>query len=352
MTVKKESFGTVKQSETALYTLENGQGMRVQVTSFGAAIVSVTLKDKNGTMQDVVLGYDSAEEYASHEGHFGAVVGRCGNRIDKGRFELNGKTYQLAANDNDNNLHSGSDFFGMRIWHTEAVTEDSVTFTLHDADMQQGFPGNMDCRITYTLTEDNTLRLHYGAVCDEDTVANLTNHVYFNLGGQHAGTVEDTVMTIHAAGYTPVRDFKAIPTGEIASVAGTPMDFTSPRVIGKDIDSDFEQLRCVRGYDHNFVIGQDKGEIKTCAEAYSPATGITLICRSDLPGVQFYTGNFIEDGLKGKGGAVYQRRGGFCLETQYFPNSLNQEGFAKPILKAGENFDSVTEYQFSVRSGE
>lgn len=349
MAVTKEIMGKTPQGETVeLYTLSNTKKTAAKITTLGAAICSILVQDKNETMQDVVLGYDTPEEYYNNGGHFGAVVGRSGNRIDKGRFTLNGKTYQLAINDNENNLHSGPDYFGKRVWHVEQVTDDSLTLSLHDEDGRQGYPGDFDCRITYTLTEDSALRLHYEARCDQDTVANLTNHVYFNLGGHDSGSIADTVLQMKAPYYTPVRDHQAIPTGEIAPVEGTPMDFTSPRVIGQDIDADFEQLRFVGGYDHNFVLHEDKTTVQEFAHAYSPKTGIAMTCYTDLPGVQLYAGNFIHENTPGKGGVMYQKRQGFCLETQYYPNSINQEGFAKPILKAGEKLDSVTVYQFGV----
>ncbi len=350
MAVTKQSMGSIPGGQEAeLYTLTNDKKTEVKISTLGAAIVGIVFQDKQEIMQDVVLGYDTAEEYYRNGGHFGAVVGRSGNRIDKAAYTLNGKSYSLQVNDNENNLHSGPDYFGKRIWNVEKVTDDSVTLSLHDADGQQGYPGNFDCCITYTLTENNALRLHYEASCDQDTVANLTNHVYFNLSGHDSGSIEDTVLTLRAESYTPVRDHQAIPTGEVAPVKGTPMDFTSPRVIGQDIDSDFQQLTFVGGYDHNFALHADKGLVMEFGQAYSPKTGILMTCYTDLPGVQLYAGNGIKAGTKGKNGAVYNRRQGFCLETQYYPNAINQEGFAKPILKAGEKYDTVTVYQFSVK---
>lgn len=348
MSVIKESFGSSKDGkELFLFTLKNDK-IKAQVTNLGATIVSVVLQDKNENDTDVILGYDTSEEYYKNNFFFGAVIGRSGNRIDKGCFELNGKTYQLDINDNDNNLHSGLNGFDKRTWEVERVGDDSVTFSLKDADLEQGYPGNFDVCITYTLTEEGSLVLHYEGTCDQDTVANMTNHVYFNLGGHGSGTILNHEMTMLTSKYTPIRDYQAIPTGEIASVEGTPMDFTTTHVIGERIDDDFAQLTYVGGYDHNYVIKQDKGTVEKFAEVYNPKTGICLEAFTDLPAFQFYAGNFITP-HKGKGGADYDKRGGFCLESQFIPNSINQEGFAKPILKAGEKYDTMTTYRFSVR---
>ena len=265
MAVTKTSFGTSKNGEAlTLYTLDNGS-MKVGLTDLGATIVSVCLQDKYEKMRDVVLGYDTPEGYEQNTCFFGAVIGRSGNRIDKGRFTLNGKTYQLDINDNENNLHSGRKGFDLRKWETESVGEDSVTFMMKDADMQQGYPGNFTVCVTYTLTQDNRLVLHYQGECDADTVANLTNHVYFNLGGHDSGSIEGQELQLLCDAYTPVIDHQAIPTGEIAPVEGTPMDFRAGKPIGQDINADFEQLKFVGGYDHNFVIKGEKGVVQKFA---------------------------------------------------------------------------------------
>ena len=349
MAVTKQAFGKMPDGrDVNLYTITNTQGMQVKLTDLGAAIVSVILKDKNGKETDVVLGYDNPEAYLSNGGHFGGVIGRSGNRIDKGHFRLGEKEYQLELNNNENNLHSGPKFFDHRLWRTEQISDDSVSFFLQDADMEQGYPGNFQVSVTYTLTEDGALRLHYEGESDQDTVANMTNHVYFNLAGHDSGDVLEQEIMLTAKSYTPVRDQQAIPTGEIAPVAGTPMDFTSPKKIGEEINADFEQISFGGGYDHNFVLKDRKGKLEKFAEAFCPETGICLEAFTDLPGVQFYTGNFIGD-REGKGGAIYRKRQGFCLESQYYPNSINQEGFEKPILRAGEKYDTTTCYAFSVR---
>ena len=343
MSVTKEAFG----SEYTLYTIQNQNGTVAKVTDLGGTLVSLLFQDKNEVMRDVVLGYDTPEEYVKNDFFFGAWVGRSGNRIAQAKFELNGRSFSLTVNDNENNLHSGMDFFHLRRANVTAVTEDSVTFEIVDKDLQQGYPGNFTAQLTYTLTEDDVLRLKYSAVCDQDTVCNMTNHSYFNLGGHDSGSILDTQLKLSCEAYTPVIDSQAIPTGELRPVEGTVFDFTKAKTIGQDIEADDEQLKFVGGYDHNFVIAKEKGTTVKFAEAYQPKTGICMECYSDLPGVQLYVGNFITK-HSGKGGAVYDYRGGFCLETQFYPNSINQEGFAKPVLKAGETFESVTSYKLSV----
>ena len=348
MAVTVKEFGKSKEGKDLhLYTLDNGK-IKVTLTDLGATIVSVVMQDKNENYVDVVLGYDTAEEYYANSCYFGAVIGRSGNRIDKARFSIGGKEYQLDVNDNENNLHSGKNGFDKRVWNVVNTEGRSITFYLQDADLEQGYPGNFEVCVTYTLKDDNTLVLHYEGKSDADTVANMTNHVYFNLAGQGSGDVLGHEVTLCAKEYTPVIDEQAIPTGEYAPVAGTPFDFTSPKLIGKEIDADCDQLKFVGGYDHNFVIKREKGVVKKFAEMYCPATGICLEAFTDLPGFQFYSGNFITD-HQGKGGIVYHKRGGFCLESQFYPNSINQEGFAKPILKAGDKYDTTTSYRFSVR---
>ncbi len=349
MAVTVKEFGkAMNQEPLHLYEISNQNGMTVGLTELGATIVSVKMQTKNENVIDVVLGYDTPDDYYANSCFFGAVIGRSGNRIDKGCFELNGKTYQLDINDNDNNLHSGLNGFDKRIWKVERIGDNSVTFSLKDADMEQGYPGNFSVCITYTLTDEGSLILHYEGECDQDTVANMTNHVYFNLGGHDSGTILDHEMTMRASKWTPIRDYQAIPTGEIAPVEGTPMDFTTTHTIGERIDADYDQLKFVGGYDHNYVMKQDKGTVEKFAEVYCPKTGICLEAFTDLPAFQFYAGNFIGP-HKGKGGAAYDKRDGFCLESQFIPNSINQEGFAKPVLKAGEKYDTTTTYRFSVK---
>lgn len=322
----------------------------MMVTDLGATLVKLLVPAKNGEIKDVVLGYDSPEGYMENTCFFGAVIGRSGNRIDKGRFTINGRTYQMDINDNENNLHSGTNGFDKRKWEVKAVDEEknSITFALNSPDGDEGFPGNFQVCVTYTLTDENEIRLHYEATSDADTVANLTNHTYFNLAGHDSGSIEGQELQILADAFTPVRDSQAIPTGEITPVAGTPMDFTEAKTIGRDIEADFGQMKYVGGYDHNYVLSDRTGEWKKMAEAYCEKTGIVMEAFTDCCGVQFYAGNFITD-QTGKGGVHYGKRHGFCLESQYYPNAINQEGFPKPLLKAGETYDSTTSYRFSVR---
>ena len=350
MAVTKSSFGKAKDGqELSLYTMANSRGMKVSVSDLGATLVSIVLPDKNGRERDVALGFDSPEGYYAGTCFFGALIGRSGNRIDKGHFSINGKEYQLDINDNENNLHSGNDGFEKRTWQVGEITDNSVTLLMKDGDGQQGYPGNFQCSVTYTLTEENELFLHYKGSCDQDTVANMTNHVYFNLAGHDSGDILKQELKMSARYYTPVRDSQAIPTGEIAPVEGTPLDFTQGKPIGRDIEADFEQLKFVGGYDHNFVLKKEKGAVEKFAEAYCQESGICLEAYTDLPGAQFYAGNFITPEPVGKGGTVYGKRSGFCLESQFYPNAINQEGFASPILKAGEHYDTTTCYKLYVK---
>ena len=349
MAITKQAFGSAKDgSALSLYTLDNGH-MQVKLTDLGATIVSIIVQDKNENMVDVALGYDTPEGYYGNGCYFGAVIGRSGNRIDKGRFSLNGKEYQLDINDNENNLHSGRNGFEFRKWDVSAQTDNSITFAIADEDLEQGYPGNFRAAITYTLTDEDTLRLHYTGECDQDTIANMTNHVYFNLSGHDSGSIEGQELMLAARHYTPVIDNQAIPTGECAPVEGTVFDFTTAKPIGRDIGADVDQLQFVKGYDHNFVLREKKGAIIKAAEAYSPKTGICMEVFTDLPCVQFYAGNCMTPNMAGKNGAIYQPRCGFCLETQYAPNAINMDGFDKPVLKAGEPYDTTTCYKFSGR---
>lgn len=346
----KESFGTSKSGEAVtIYDIENKSGEKVRVTDYGAALVSVIVPDRDGKMQDVLLGYDNVTGYENNTCYFGAVIGRNGNRIANARVTIDGTVYQLDQNDNENNLHSGVKGMDTLIWKVTEHTENSITLTCRSADREQGFPGNMDAEVRYVLTDDHTVEISYKAVSDQDTVANFTNHAYFNLAGHASGDVLGQELMLKASHFTPVTDSKAIPTGEIAPVAGTPMDFTTAKTIGRDIETNDIQVNYGGGFDHNFVLDKsEKGAFELAAEAYAPQTGIVMKTYTDLPGVQFYSGNFITQ-QNGKCGAVYHKRQGFCLETQYYPNSVNEPNFEAPFLKAGEVYTSRTSYQFGVR---
>ena len=347
--LNKTKFGVLNDgTEISSYLLKNAGGMEVKVIDLGATVVSLLVRDAHGEIRDVVLGYDTPQEYVDNTCYFGAVIGRSANRIAKGRFAIAGKTYQLAVNDNENNLHSGPDGYDIRRWDVVQEDESSITFALDSPDGDQGFPGNFHVEIQYTLTDENELILHYTGSSDADTAANLTNHSYFNLAGHDSGQILEHTLRIAADHYTPVADGQAIPTGEIAPVKGTPMDFTTAKPIGRDIGADFKQLHFVQGYDHNYVLSKEAGEKKMMAEACCEKTGIRMEAFTDCPGMQFYAGNCITS-QKGKGGVSYGPRHGFCLESQYYPNAINQEGFASPLLRAGEKYDTTTSYKFSLK---
>ena len=350
MSVEKQSFGTTKKGEAiSLYTVTNKNGMVMKVTDFGAILVSVLVPDKNGVLTDVVLGYDHGEDYQVNSPHFGATIGRNGNRIKNASFVLNGKKIQLTPNEKGNSLHSGPDGFEKKLWKASVEEkQNAVTLSRISPDGENGFPGEFEVSVTYELTEENAVRIVYFGVSDKATVANMTNHSYFNLNGEGSGTAMDQYLTIHAQEYTPVRE-DSIPVGENVSVEGTPMDFRTAKQIGRDIGADFEQLRFTGGFDHNYVTdGYNKASIREIASAWSEESGIQMDVLSDCPCVQFYAANFVED-EHGKNGHVYNKREAFCLETQVEPNAVNVENFHSPILEAGERYYSETVYRFSVR---
>lgn len=342
MTVRE--FGNTAKGKATLYTLCNQNGCEVSVTDFGATWVSFVIPDKTGEKKDVLLGYDSAESYEREDGQLGATVGRVANRIGGASFELNGKTYQLTANSAGNTLHGGRDFYGQRLWKTTVENDHCITFSLHSQHMDQNFPGNADISVTYELTEANELKIHYRAVSDEDTLMNLTNHGYFNLSGHDSGDVLDQEVVIFSDGYTKA-DENAIPIGEIIPVEDTPMDFRKFKKIGKEIDEKYEALILGHGYDHNWVINGTG--MRKAAMMRSLQTGILMEVFTDLPGVQFYTGNYIGEVI-GKNGVTYRDRYGACFETQYFPDAVHKENFEGPILKAGQVYDTTTIYKFTV----
>ncbi len=347
----KEHFGTLADgTEVSLYSFTNKNNMTMTVTDLGAALVRLLVPDRDGKLTDVVLGYDTPQEYLSNSCYFGAVIGRNCNRIEKGRFMIDGVTYQLPINDNENNLHSGPDGMNARMWEVSEMDETArrITFRLLSPDGDNGFPGNFDISVSYTLTDEDAVVLRYRGSSDKDTIANMTNHSYFNLAGHASGSIEDHILQLTAASYTPVRDEQAIPTGEIAPVAGTPMDFTAAKPIGRDINADFEQLKFAGGYDHNYILPDNGGAFQKIAEVYCPESGISMGVVTDCCAVQLYTSNFITD-HPGKDGAVYRSRQGLCLETQYAPNAVNEPAFASPLLKAGEKYETETRYRFFTR---
>lgn len=340
-------FGMVGEREAQLYSFSNACGMEMTVCDYGAHLVSVTVPTADGGRKDMVLGYDQAEGYVTDPCHLGATIGRNGNRIADAAFELNGVKYQLERNENGNNLHSGPDGYEYRFWEVKEVKEQAITLHLDSPDGDQGFPGNFSVDVTYELTDENEIVIHYYGSCDMDTIANMTNHSYFNLNGHDSGDVLNHTVCLKAEHYSPVKDSASIPTGEHAPVHGTPMDFTSEKTIGKEINAPFEQLKFTGGYDHNFIVDKDGEGCRLFATVRGDRTGIVMEAYTDLPAFQFYAGNFI-DNVKGKDGAVYGKRAGFCLESQYIPNAVNEENEEKPVLKAGEKYDTKTVYRFIV----
>lgn len=343
--MNRTGFGTVEEREAQLYSFVNGNGMEMTVCDYGAHLVSVKVPSANNRKSDVVLGYDNAADYVTDPCHLGATIGRNGNRIANAAFELNGVKYQLAANENENNLHSGPDGYEYRFWEVTEVTDRAITLHLESPDKDQGFPGNFSVDVTYTLTDENEIAIRYHGTCDTDTVANMTNHSYFNLNGHNSGDVLEHTVCLKADCFSSVADSKSIPTGEHTPVEGTPMDFRKEKTIGKEILADYEQLKLTGGYDHNFIIGKAGKEQVLFAVVKGDRTGIVMEAYTDLPAFQFYTGNFI-DHVKGKENAVYEKHAGFCLESQYIPNAVNEEKEEKPILKAGETYDTTTVYRF------
>jgi len=342
MTVTRRPFGTVGGQPVELFTLTNA-GMEAAITNFGATLVSWLVRDRSGTIRDIVLGYDDAEAYEVSPGYLGAVVGRYANRIARGYFELNGRGYQLAKNDGDNHLHGGSRGFSHRIWDAETVGEASVVFSYFSPDGEENYPGSLDVKVTYTLKDSGELAVDYFARAGADTIVNLTNHAYFNLAGHDHGTILDHILQIEADQYVPV-DAHCIPLGGLAPVEGTPFDFRRPKLIGAEIDADHPQIKNGSGYDHNFVLRRTGTGLVKAAEVRHPETGLTLEVHTTKPGMQFYSGNHLA-GQKGKGGCTYPRRSGFCLETQYYPDSINQPGFPSPILRAGEEYRHTTVFK-------
>lgn len=333
-----------KGDKAALYTFENANGAVMEVSDFGATLVSLIIPDKDGKLLDVVLGYDNPKQYEGPAGtFFGATVGRNANRIGNAEFTLNGKEYKLDKNNGENNLHSGLDFQSFRVWDVKETTENSITFALSSPDGDQGYPGALYIEVKYTLTEDNAVEIEYYGVPEEDTIINYTNHSYFNLNGHESGDVLAHEIWVDADAFTRA-DAASIPTGEITPVEGTPMDFRTAKLIGKEIDADYEATIFGAGYDHNWCLNNN-GEFAKVAELYSDVSGIRMEVYTDLPGVQVYTGNFINNET-GKGGVVYQRRQGVCFETQYYPDAIHHDNFQSPVFKKGEKYITKTVYKF------
>ena len=334
-----------------LYTLKNRYGMEVKITNFGGTVVSLKAPDRSGKLADVVLGFNDLGDYLKPHPSFGTAVGRFANRIAKGRFTLNGVEYKLAVNNGENHLHGGIKGFDDVLWKGEEVNTlagPGVRLTYLSKDGEEGYPGNLQVTMVYTLTNKNELRIDYTATTDKDTVVNLTHHSYFNLAGEGNGDILNHRLKLNAARFTPT-DAGSIPTGELRSVRGTPFDFLTPHPIGERINADDEQLKFGNGYDHNFVINGRMGTLRQAAVVSDPGTGRIMEVWTTEPGVQLYTGNFLDGSLIGKSGKPYQRRSGFCLETQHYPDSPNKPNFPTTTLKKGATFKSTTIYRFSAR---
>lgn len=333
-------------SDAQLFTLQNKNGMEVALTDIGGTIVNIIVPDKNGAKVDVLLGYESPQRYLTNSSAHGAIVGRFANRIGGASFTLEGKTYKCDQNEGKNVLHGGNSKYFHRMWKAEAnEAKNSVTFSLTSPDGDQGMPGTAEISVTYSLDDNNALSILYNAVSDKATFFNLTNHSYFNLDGHDAGPVADQILQMDCSRFSVI-DSEFIPTGELRSVEGTPMDFRTPKKIGRDENSDYEQVVTGNGFDHNFVIDHP-GFDKPFATAKSEKTGIVMKVFTDLPGVQFYAGNNMGTDYGEKGGAKYVRRGAFCLETQFYPDTPNKPDFPGSLYKAGEKLVSKTIYQFS-----
>jgi aldose 1-epimerase len=347
--IREESFkGVYNGKPTGLYTLKNKNGLIAQITNYGAIIVSIFVPDSKGNLADVVQGYDTIDEYIKgNSPYMGAVCGRCANRIAKGRFTLLGKQYTLAVNNGPNHLHGGITGFSKVVWDVTYVTDSSVKMEYLSPNGEEGYPGNLMVSVTYTLTDKNELRLDYFATTDKTTVVNLASHSYFNLAGEGSGSIYDQELTINGAFFTPT-DETSIPTGEILSVKGTPMDFTKPKKIGSEIEKDDEQLKFGAGYDHNWVLNHRTRTLGLAAVAYDPVSGRLMEVHTTQPGVQLYTANWI-NGEKGKGGKKYGRRWAFCLETQHFADAINKPHFPSTILNPGKAYRHSCIYKFIVK---
>ena len=346
MNIEQRPFGRTTDGQGInLFTFTNSNGMKIEITNYGGIIVSLYVPDRNGNLDDVVLGYEKLDGYFENSPYFGALIGRYCNRIAKGEFTLSGKTYILATNNGKNHLHGGIRGFDKVVWDAELIQQDSIVgvkLTYMSKDGEEGYPGNLACTVTYLLSEENELKIHFTAATDKPTPVNLTNHSYFNLAGQGNGNILNHELMLNAGKFTPVNE-ELIPTGEIKSVANTPFDFTNPKPIGKDI----AQIK--GGYDHNFVLTNYDNSLRFAAWVYEPTTGRIMEIYTTEPGIQFYTGNFLDGTITGKKGKVYQKHCGFCLETQHFPDSPNRLNFPSTILQPQEIYSQITVYKFDVK---
>jgi aldose 1-epimerase len=351
--ITKQSFGKTADGQNIdLYTLRNAHGVEAKVTNYGGILVSLKVPDRNGKFDDVVLGFNDLDSYLTkNDPYLGAIIGRYGNRIAKGRFTLNGVEYKLAVNNGENHLHGGIKGFDKVVWtghEMKSKAGPAVVLTYLSKDGEEGYPGNLNVRVVYTLTNNNEIKIDYTATTDKDTVTNLTHHSYFNLAGEGNGDILNHLVTINANRFVPT-DAGSIPTGELRNVAGTPFDFLKATAIGARINNDDEQLKLGNGYDHTWVINGRAGTMRLAATAYEAGSGRVMQVWTTEPGVQFYTGNFLNGTLTGKSGKLYARRNGFCFETQHYPDSPNQPSFPTTTLKKGQTYKSTTIYRFSTK---
>ena len=348
--IKKEAFGmTATGEQVELYTLTNVNGLEARIMTYGGIVISLKVPDRDGKLGDIVLGYETLEGYLKNNPYFGSIIGRYGNRIGKGTFSLNGKEYSLPRNNGENTLHGGNRGFDKVVWTAKGVKSRNgagLSLTYLSKDGEEGFPGNLSVTVVYTLTNNNELKIDYSATTDKTTVVNLTHHSYFNLAGE--GDILNHELMINARMFTPV-DSGLIPTGELRRVNGTPMDFTKSTAIGARIDQQDEQLTLGRGYDHNWVLNNNSGQLALAARVYEPRSGRVMEVATTEPGIQFYSGNFLDGSITGKSGQVYKQRYGFCLETQHFPDSPNKPAFPSTVLRAGQRYRTSTVYRFLSR---
>jgi aldose 1-epimerase len=346
--ITSTEFGKTPDGVTArIFTLTNKNGSEARITNFGGIVVSLKTPDRKGAIADIVLGFDSLAGYISSPSpYLGALIGRYGNRIGHARFTLDGVEYKLAANNGENSLHGGTRGFNQKLWTPRELPDGGLELTYLSKDGEEGYPGNLKAVVDYHLTDSNELKIDYSATTDKDTVLNLTNHSYFNLKGEGQGNILDHLITLNANRFTPV-DAGLIPTGDLRAVSGTPFDFTKSTAIGARIEQNDEQLKLGKGYDHNWVLNNGGKSLRLAARVLEPSSGRVMEVYTTEPGVQFYTGNFLDGSIKGKGGRAYQQRYGFCLETQHFPDSPNKPQFPSTVLKPGQQFYSTTVFKFS-----
>ncbi|MFK7811067.1 MAG: aldose epimerase family protein [Maribacter sp.] len=343
-------IGKIENDSVGFYTITNDNGIEVSFSNFGQRIIALQVPDKSGKFEDIVLGYATVDEFVNNRNYYGSVIGRYGNRIAKGQFKIGDTTYDLAKNNGENHLHGGVKGFESVVWNVDGVSGSEISFSRLSPDMEEGYPGNLMVKVHYSLNNQNELRIRYEATTDKPTVVNLTNHSFFNLKGEGNGDILNHIVMINADGYTPV-DSGLIPTGKIENVSGNPFDFREAKTIGKEIDSDFGQIKIGNGYDHNYVLNETPKNsvgLKLAAKVEEPESGRTLEVYTSEPGVQFYTGNFMDGSDIGKTGKPYVFRGSFCFETQHYPDSPNQPSFPSTLLNPGETYETTTIYKFGV----